>query len=125
MFKDASGNPDPATRQTFKSAAAGPVQLKLGPDGNIYYVSLSGTIRRFEYFPGNMPPTAVAVASPSEGDAPLSVTFNGSGSSDPDTSDTLAYSWDFNDDGTADATGVTATYVYLSLIHISEPTRPY
>jgi glucose/arabinose dehydrogenase len=114
MFKDGSGNPDPATRQTFKSAAAGPVQLKLGPDGNIYYVSLSGTIRRFEYFPGNLPPTAIAVATPTEGDAPLSVSFNGTGSSDPDAGDTLTYSWDFNGDGTTDATGATGTYVYTA-----------
>jgi hypothetical protein len=52
MFKGANGLPDPATRQTFKAGAAGPVQLKLGPDGNIYYVDLNGTIRRFEYFAG-------------------------------------------------------------------------
>jgi PKD repeat protein len=114
MFKDASGNPDPATRQTFKSAAAGPVQLKLGPDGNLYYVSLSGTIRRFEYFAGNLPPTAVAVANPTEGDAPLSVSFNASGSSDPDATDTLTYAWDFTGDGTVDATGVTATHTYTT-----------
>ena len=112
MFKDANGNPDPATRQTFKAGAAGPVQLKLGPDGNIYYVDLNGTIRRFEYYPGNRPPTAVVSATPASGSAPLSVSFDGSGSGDPDESDTLTYAWDFDSDGIVDATSETATHVY-------------
>ena len=35
----------------------------------------------------------------------------------------LTYKWDFDTDGAYDETGRTATW--LSLIHISEPTRPY
>ncbi len=48
MFKDVNGDPDPATRKTFKAGAARPVELELGPDGNIYYVDVNGSIRRFE-----------------------------------------------------------------------------
>jgi glucose/arabinose dehydrogenase len=114
MFKDANGDPNPATRQTFKAAAAGPVQLKLGPDGNLYYVDIIGTIRRFEYYPGNLPPTARATANPTTGDAPLTVTFDGNGSSDPDAVDTLSYAWDFNGDSVADATTALATHTFIA-----------
>ncbi len=41
---------------------------------------------------------------------PQSVTFDGSGSYDPDPGDTLTYSWDFDGDGSEDATGATPTY---------------
>jgi PKD repeat protein len=114
MFKDANGDPNPATRQTFKAAAAGPVQLKVGPDGNLYYVSINGTIRRFEYFPGNLPPTARATANPTSGDAPLTVTFDGGASTDPDPGDTLTYAWDFNGDSAVDATTAVATFTFTT-----------
>lgn len=56
-------------------------------------------------------PFAFFVASPTLGEAPLKVSFNASGSSDPDG--TIAqYEWDFNNDGTVDATGVTTTHTY-------------
>ena len=42
-----------------------------------------GTVRRISYA-ANQPPTAVITASPTTGPAPLTVSFNGSGSSDPD-----------------------------------------
>ncbi len=50
--------------------------------------------------PSNSPPVAVATASPTSGTAPLTVNFDGSGSSDPDAGDTISYSWDLNGDGT-------------------------
>lgn len=112
MFKGANGLPNPANRLTFKPAAANPVDLKLGPDGNIYYVDFTGSIRRFEYVPGNHAPVAVASAVPTNGDAPLSVTFDGGGSSDPDAGDTLTYAWDFNGDAVTDATTATAAHTY-------------
>lgn len=46
----------------------------------------------------NTPPVAVVSADPPSGAAPLGVTFNGSGSYDPDGS-IVAYSWDIHDDG--------------------------
>ncbi len=112
MFKGANGLPNPATRLTFKAAAANPVDLKLGPDGNIYYVDFTGSIRRFEYVPGNHAPIAVASAAPTNGDAPLSVMFDGGGSSDPDAGDALTYAWDFGGDGVTDATTATAAHTY-------------
>jgi PKD repeat protein len=59
--------------------------------------------------PANRAPTAVATADPSAGAAPLSVDFDGSGSSDPD-GDPLTFGWEFGD-GTRGA-GARATHVY-------------
>jgi len=44
----------------------------------------------------NQPPTAVATASPLSGQAPLTVSFDGTGSSDPEGGD-LSYYWIFGD----------------------------
>jgi glucose/arabinose dehydrogenase/PKD repeat protein len=64
---------------------------------------------------GNSPPTAVATASPTSGDAPLTVNFDGSGSSDPDVGDTISYSWDLNGDGTfGDSTVAKPSYTYTT-----------
>lgn len=58
---------------------------------------------------GPLPPIAVLSATPSSGVAPLTVTFDGSASSDPDGTVT-AWSWSFGD-GTV-AAGSRATHVY-------------
>jgi PKD repeat protein len=50
----------------------------------------------------NRPPTAVATGAPTSGVAPLTVSFNGAGSSDPDPGDGLAYAWDLDGDGAFD-----------------------
>jgi Tol biopolymer transport system component len=56
-------------------------------------------------------PFAIFIAAPATGEAPLVVSFDASGSSDPDG--TISnYEWDFENDGTVDATGLTATHVY-------------
>ena len=60
---------------------------------------------------GNPPPTAVISASPTSGDAPLQVTFDGSGSSD-DTG-IVSYAWDFGD-GNTDSGVAPAPHTYSS-----------
>lgn len=61
----------------------------------------------------NRAPNASLSAAPLSGDAPLTVNFDATGSSDPD-GDTLQYSFDFDGDGTVEdvQSGGTASYVY-------------
>ena len=60
----------------------------------------------------NLPPVAVATASPTAGNLPLPVTFNGSQSSDPEGA-IVSYVWVFGD-GSAAVSGVTVTHTYAS-----------
>jgi glucose/arabinose dehydrogenase len=92
-----SGLPDFANITTFASGLNGPVDLKVGPDGALYYVTLNeGAVHRI-----SAGPVAAATATPSSGPAQLHVQFNGSGSSDPQ-GDTLHYAWDLDGDGAFD-----------------------
>ena len=60
----------------------------------------------------NTPPIAVASGTPISGNAPLTVNFSSSGSSDPDGSIT-GYSWNFGD-GTQASTNASPSHVYQS-----------
>ncbi len=101
MAQGANGEPDPSTRATFASGAGGPVDLEIGPGGDLYYVDILGNrIVRIRYTSSNQPPTAVAQADVTDGPAPLTVQFDGSQSTDPDPGDTLVYAWDFDGSGT-------------------------
>lgn len=57
----------------------------------------------------NQPPTASFVTDVSEGEAPLNVRFDGSGSSDPDGS-VAAWAWEFGDG--SDGSGRVVAHVY-------------
>lgn len=116
IHKNASGIPDPSTRETFATGLPSPVDLKIGPGGDLFYVDISGgTVRRIRYFQANRPPVAVVWATPSSGPAPLTVSFDGSGSSDPDPGDSLSFAWDLDGDGQYDdATSVAPRYTYTS-----------
>lgn len=109
MLKGTNGLPDIGRIVTFVTNAGGPVDLKIGPGGDLYYVGFDdGAIHRISYVGADTPPNAVATATPSSGPAPLTVQFDGSGSNDPDPGDRIAsYSWDLDGDGTfGDSTAV-------------------
>jgi len=116
MMRGANGLPDPANIQTFQAGAAGPVQLTVGPDRDLYYVDMGGgTIRRFRGAFSNQTPTAVATATPTSGAVPLTVNFDGRGSSDPNAGDTLSYAWDLDGDGAFDdSTSATPSRTYTT-----------
>jgi glucose/arabinose dehydrogenase len=121
MLPGANGLPDPSRLQSFVGvdatggAAGHPVDLKIGPGGDLFYVDMDdGTVHRITYTAANQPPTAAITASPTNGPAPLTVSFDGTGSSDPEAKP-LSYSWDLNGDGTfGDAMGPTASYTYTT-----------
>ncbi|UCD29488.1 MAG: PKD domain-containing protein [Planctomycetota bacterium] len=61
--------------------------------------------------PNFIRPVAVIDADSTSGYVPLEVSFDGSNSYDVDGT-IVSYEWDFDNDGTVDATGVTGTHTY-------------
>jgi PKD repeat protein len=96
-------------------AAGHPVDLKIGPGGDLFYADMDdGTVHRITFTTANQPPTAAITANPTSGPVPLTVSLDGTGSSDPEGRP-LTYSWDLDGDGVfGDATGPTASYTYTT-----------
>jgi glucose/arabinose dehydrogenase/PKD repeat protein len=121
MLPGTNGLPNPSTLQSLVGvdatggAAGHPVDLKIGPSGDLFYVDMDdGTVHRITYTSANQPPTAVITANPTSGPSPLTVSFNGTGSSDPEGKP-LSFTWDLNGDGTfGDATAATASHTYTA-----------
>jgi glucose/arabinose dehydrogenase len=112
MEPGSNGLPNPAKVSTFVAGAASPVDLETGPNGDLFYVDLNGgTVHRITYSATNQPPVADAKATPTYGSTPLTVHFDGTGSTDPENN-ILTYEWDFTGDGTVDATDATPSYTY-------------
>jgi PKD repeat protein len=107
MPKGADGLPDPSRTQSFITGAGGPVNLQIGPGGDLYYPGYDdGTIHRVTYAAA----LAVATATPTAGAAPLTVQFDGSRSSGA-----VSYAWDLNGDGLYDdSTAVAPTWRYAT-----------
>ncbi|HXQ55033.1 MAG TPA: PKD domain-containing protein, partial [Actinomycetes bacterium] len=117
MLPGGNGLPSSGNLQAFVvDPNSHPVDLETDPaSGDLLYANFDGgQIRRIRYTGTNNPPSAVATASPTSGPAPLTVQFNGSGSSDPD-GDALSYSWDLNGDGTyGDSTAANPSFTYTT-----------
>ncbi|MDD9206260.1 ThuA domain-containing protein, partial [Georgenia sp. 10Sc9-8] len=98
-----------------------PMAVEFGPDGAMYILDygsggfFSGApdsaVYRVDYVAGSRNPVPSIVATPTNGQAPLTVDFDASASTDPEGM-ALSYQWDFTNDGEIDATGPTATHTY-------------
>ncbi len=113
MLPTNAGIPDTENILTFMDNVFA-VDLQIGPTGDIFYADIaSGEIRRVEYFPGNQPPVAIAKADVLFGPSPLTVSFDGSDTYDPDPGDTLSFFWDLDGDGNFDdSTLVNPQFTY-------------
>lgn len=58
-------------------------------------------------------PVAVIQATPTSGSAPLTISFDGSSSSDSD-GNVIGYAWDFDNDGITDSTSAITSHTYNS-----------
>ncbi len=77
------------------------VDLSMNPaDGTLFYIDYlntgAGRLHRVSFLGDNVPPTAVIDVDKSYGASPLTVNFDGTGSSDPEGTE-LSYAWDFGD----------------------------
>lgn len=128
---DSNGAPTMHDFATEVTAVTGLVQLAVGPDTNLYYLAFNwnnkGTVQRIRYVAGNnTAPTAALTANPTSGLAPLTVTFTGAGSTDPD-GESLTYQWDFGDGTSANTPNATHTYSttgsYTATLMVSDSFR--
>jgi glucose/arabinose dehydrogenase/PKD repeat protein len=102
MRLGANGQPDPGNIVTIRSGARGPVHLVSGPGGDIFYVGHTDRrLHRINYISSNLPPSAEIDANPQSGASPLTVSFSGTRSSDPE-GQPLGYAWDLDGDGAFD-----------------------
>jgi PKD repeat protein len=104
---------EPVSAANFGSVLGAVVFLKEGPDGALWYVRYE-TNSIYKISPigvTNLPPVAAATQSVQYGAGPLSVTFSGSGSSDPENA-ALTFVWNFGDGGTA--SGVNASHDFIA-----------
>jgi glucose/arabinose dehydrogenase len=118
----ASGGGYSSLRTEFVTDLGGSsaVAMAFGPHAgsqSLYYTNYTngGQVRRIDYTgDANRSPTAALTADPTSGSTPLTVNFDGSGSSDPDAGDTLTYLWDFGDGTTSQTTTPTTSHQYTT-----------
>jgi PKD repeat protein len=107
-----SGSTEPDPHHTYTTTGTYTATLTVtDDDGAQNTTSVTITVG------SNLAPTAAATATPDNGAAPLDVSFDGTGSTDPE-SQPLTYAWDFGDpaSGAANtASGATASHTYSTV----------
>lgn len=90
----------PVSVHDFATGLGAVVWIGAGPDGCVWYMRYNtNELRRICYtLAVNLPPEAVATQSVQYGPGPLTVSFTGSNSSDPENG-AITYLWDFGDGG--------------------------
>jgi PKD repeat protein len=96
------------------------MDMEFGPDGALYVLEYGdgyfaenpdAQLARIDYAPGNRTPIVKVAATPTSGQAPLTVAFSSAGTVDPD-GDRLSYAWDFNGDGRVDSRQPNGSYTF-------------
>jgi cytochrome c len=112
-----------ADRKVLPFICDAPMDMRWGPDGDFYLLSYGdGFFRanpdallvKFSYVKGTRAPIAVESATPTNGQAPLTVHFSSAGSNDPDPGDSITYAWDFDNNGTVDSTEPDPSFTYTA-----------
>ncbi|MFC7585370.1 ThuA domain-containing protein [Nonomuraea antimicrobica] len=97
-----------------------PMDMTFGRDGALYLLEWGSSfgggnndsgLYRIDYSAGARAPVAKITSSRTDGPAPLTVEFDGSGSFDPD-GDPIDFAWDFDGDGTFDSTEAKVSHTY-------------
>ncbi|APU14590.1 OmpL47-type beta-barrel domain-containing protein [Actinoalloteichus fjordicus] len=97
-----------------------PMDMEFGPEGSLYVIEYGGGfftpgtyagLYRIDHTQGVQSPDVSLATTETSGEAPLEVTFDATGTSDPNGGD-LTYAWDFEGDGVDDADGITGTHTY-------------
>jgi len=107
-FGDGENGSGASAAHTYSAAGTYSAQLTVTDDDGV--TDSTSLIIQVSPVP-NIPPTASFTASPSSGDAPLTVEFDASSSSDPDGT-VISHEWAFGD--AEHASGVTASHVYTN-----------
>ncbi|MFG3577644.1 PQQ-dependent sugar dehydrogenase [Micromonospora chersina] len=114
-----------------------PMDLEFGPDGALYVLEYGdgyfsenpdAQLARIDYtgWTGNHTPVPQVSAAPTNGVAPLTVTFSSEGTTDYD-GDRLTYAWDFDNDGKVDSRAANPTFTYRknglynATLNVSDP----
>ena len=116
-------NGDITAVHDFDDQAGSVVDLKVAPDGSLYYITYyPGALYRVSYNTTSHVPVAKASADVTKGVEPLTVHFSSAGSRDPD-GDPLSYHWTFGDGTTSTEANPTKTYaekgVYTARLTVS------
>jgi glucose/arabinose dehydrogenase len=120
---DLGSNGDITAVHEFDDQAGSVVDLKVAPDGSLYYITYwPGALYRVTYNTASHLPVASASADVTKGIEPLTVHFSSAGSRDPD-GDALSYHWTFGDGTTSTEEAPTKTYgakgVYTARLTVS------
>ncbi|MBO4208226.1 carbohydrate-binding protein, partial [Micromonospora echinofusca] len=100
-----------------------PMDMEFGPDGSLYLLEYGDGFFRanpdaqlsvIRYVKGTRSPVAALNASPTSGQAPLTVNFSSAGSSDPDPGESISFAWDFTSDGTVDSADPNPSFTYTA-----------
>jgi PKD repeat protein len=100
-----------------------PMEMEFGPEGNLYVLEYGDGFFRpnpdaqlsvIRYVKGTRSPVAVMNATPTSGQAPLTVQFSSTGSHDPDPGESISYAWDFTNDGTVDSADPNTSFTYTA-----------